>query len=380
MMIDGNRRWARQLGYDTAAHGHRAGAAKMREFLEWCDDVGICGRVALPALERQPPQARLAGARRPHRDHRRARRGALARARLARAARGVGAGLPAPTSRACSTRAEQRTADKHGLHVNLAVGYGGRKRDRRRDAQHHRRSTTREGGTLEELAESLTPEQIGEHLYTGGQPDPDLVIRTSGEQRLSDFLLWQARTASSTSSRRSAPTCARSTSCARSATTRRAIAASAAETASRRDARASAMIWLGEGGVRDHRRIHRRVHRGARLPRLGRVRPALDRRRRGDARAHRRCCSAPARQHRRGRRAGRAGARRGIRAHRLRPPTQIVFQPNTTHGLMHAMFGLTGGVLLSPRRVPEPADRGRARRRRRCTPCSPCGSRPTTAR
>lgn len=41
MMIDGTRRWARQLGYDSAAHGHRAGAAKMREFLEWCDDVGV---------------------------------------------------------------------------------------------------------------------------------------------------------------------------------------------------------------------------------------------------------------------------------------------------------------------------------------------------
>ena len=41
MMIDGNRRWARQLGYDSAAHGHRAGAAKMKEFLRWCDDVGI---------------------------------------------------------------------------------------------------------------------------------------------------------------------------------------------------------------------------------------------------------------------------------------------------------------------------------------------------
>src|SRR5689334_23598456 len=41
MIIDGNRRWAKQLGYDSAAHGHRAGAAKMREFLEWCDELGI---------------------------------------------------------------------------------------------------------------------------------------------------------------------------------------------------------------------------------------------------------------------------------------------------------------------------------------------------
>ena len=41
MMIDGNRRWARQLGFDSAAHGHRAGAAKMHEFLRWCDDLGI---------------------------------------------------------------------------------------------------------------------------------------------------------------------------------------------------------------------------------------------------------------------------------------------------------------------------------------------------
>src|SRR3954465_5579804 len=41
MIIDGNRRWARQAGLTTVAHGHRAGAAKMREFLEWCDDLGV---------------------------------------------------------------------------------------------------------------------------------------------------------------------------------------------------------------------------------------------------------------------------------------------------------------------------------------------------
>jgi short-chain Z-isoprenyl diphosphate synthase len=45
--------------------------------------------------------------------------------------------------------------------------------------------------TLEQLAESLTVEDVAAHLYTAGQPDPDLVIRTSGEQRLSGFLLWR---------------------------------------------------------------------------------------------------------------------------------------------------------------------------------------------
>jgi short-chain Z-isoprenyl diphosphate synthase len=87
--------------------------------------------------------------------------------------------------------AAERTAGKKGLHVNLAVGYGGR-----REIADAMRSIVREhdanGGTLDALAEVLTPELIAEHLYTGGQPDPDLVIRTSGEQRLSDFMLWQS--------------------------------------------------------------------------------------------------------------------------------------------------------------------------------------------
>ncbi len=75
--------------------------------------------------------------------------------------------------------------------MNLAVGYGGR-----REIADAMRSIVRAhgegGGTLDDLAEVLTPELIGDHLYTQGQPDPDLVIRTSGEQRLSDFMLWQS--------------------------------------------------------------------------------------------------------------------------------------------------------------------------------------------
>lgn len=190
MMIDGNRRWARQLGYATAAEGHRAGAAKMREFLEWCDRVGVkvvsLYLLSLDNVRKRSPReiadliqiiAELADGLSHVRDWRVQHMGRLE-------------ALPAELARVL-TDAQERTREHTGLHVNLAVGYGGRGEivDAVRSIiqQHDER-----GGTLEELAASLTPEQIGEHLYTGGQPDPDLVIRTSGEQRLSDFLLWQS--------------------------------------------------------------------------------------------------------------------------------------------------------------------------------------------
>jgi short-chain Z-isoprenyl diphosphate synthase len=71
------------------------------------------------------------------------------------------------------------------------VGYGGRK-----EIADAMRSILKEhstqGTTIDELSELLDPDLITKHLYTSGQPDPDLIIRTSGEQRLSGFLLWQS--------------------------------------------------------------------------------------------------------------------------------------------------------------------------------------------
>ena len=87
--------------------------------------------------------------------------------------------------------AERGTAELPGMVVNIAVSYGGRHelRDAVRSllAQH-----ARNGTPIEELARTLDIEHIAEHLYTKGQPDPDLIIRTSGEQRLSGFLMWQS--------------------------------------------------------------------------------------------------------------------------------------------------------------------------------------------
>jgi short-chain Z-isoprenyl diphosphate synthase len=98
--------------------------------------------------------------------------------------------LPAATASRLSAAA-LRTEGRTGVQVNVAVGYGGRQEIAdavRKLLQRHSEA----GTTIEELAEFLDVDHIAEHLYTSGQPDPDLVIRTSGEQRLSGFLLWQS--------------------------------------------------------------------------------------------------------------------------------------------------------------------------------------------
>lgn len=190
MIIDGNRRWARLRELETAAHGHRAGAAKYLEFLQWCDELGV--RVAtlyLLSTDNLTGRSRaeleglfeiigdLADDLSRYRDWRIQHVGSTE-------------GLPERLKQRLAD-AQQRTSLNTGLHVNLAIGYGGRREiaDAMRSIV---QSHASEGGTLDALAEILTPELIGEHLYTGGQPDPDLVIRTSGEQRLSDFMLWQS--------------------------------------------------------------------------------------------------------------------------------------------------------------------------------------------
>lgn len=190
MIIDGNRRWARLRELETAAHGHRAGAAKYREFLVWCDDLGI-SVATLYLLSTDNLTGRtteeldglfeiigdLAEDLSHFRDWRIQHVGSTE-------------GLPQKLKQQLAD-AQRRTANNTGLHVNLAIGYGGRREiaDAMRSIVQTHES---QGGTLDALAELLTPELISEHLYTGGQPDPDLVIRTSGEQRISDFMLWQS--------------------------------------------------------------------------------------------------------------------------------------------------------------------------------------------
>ncbi|MBC2960359.1 isoprenyl transferase [Nocardioides deserti] len=188
VMLDGNRRWARAVGRDTA-HGHRAGAANIEPLLGWCDEVGIevvtlwllsTDNLNRPAAELAPLLEIIEDAVDTLATQQRWRLHPVGALDL----------LPSRTAERLKAAAES-TREVEGMLVNVAVGYGGR-----REIADAVRSLLQEhaerGTTLEELAGQIDVEHIADHLYTKGQPDPDLVIRTSGEQRLGGFLLWQS--------------------------------------------------------------------------------------------------------------------------------------------------------------------------------------------
>ncbi|KRE93469.1 UDP pyrophosphate synthase [Nocardioides sp. Soil774] len=189
VMLDGNRRWAKAVGLDTA-EGYQAGADNIRPLLGWCDEVGVevvtLWLLSSDNLTNRPPE-QLSGLLT-------IIEGAVQS--LAEAGRWrihpVGAlDLLPPETAERLKAAEEATRDIDGILVNVAVGYGGRREIadavRALLAEHATKGTS-----LEELADLIDVEHIAEHLYTKGQPDPDLVIRTSGEQRLGGFLLWQS--------------------------------------------------------------------------------------------------------------------------------------------------------------------------------------------
>jgi len=189
VILDGNRRWAAAMGYADAAEGHRRGAQKIDELLGWCEELDIkvvtLWLLSTENLERDPEEV-----------------GALLaiiedKVRgLARAGRwrinALGAlDLLPEGTREVLVEAADATAGRPGSLLNVAVGYGGRQEIA--DATRRLLETyAEEGIELADAAKRITPEEIAAHLYTAGLPDPDLVIRTSGEVRMSGFLLWQS--------------------------------------------------------------------------------------------------------------------------------------------------------------------------------------------
>ncbi|MFC5848417.1 isoprenyl transferase [Deinococcus petrolearius] len=193
LILDGNRRFARAAGMQREL-GHTIGADKAHEVLQWCLELGIpaatiwvlstdnAGRNSqelahiLSLLEKEARN--LATDPRIHANRVRVR------------AIGQHSNFP-PNVLSALEELEQKTAHYDGMRLNIAVGYGGR--EEIVDAvKAHLRAQHSAGHTLAQAADALTPDHISAHLYAADIPDPDFIIRTSGEIRLSGFMLWQS--------------------------------------------------------------------------------------------------------------------------------------------------------------------------------------------
>jgi len=193
LIQDGHRRFARHAGLSNLS-GYRLGASKAEEVLAWCRELRIpmvtMWWLSTENLAREPED--VAAVLRVIEDKMAEWvQGGLAR-RLGLRIRPIGKLelLPATTLEALRA-AEDATRAHTGMLLNVGVGYGGRQEivDAVRG---YLGDCFLRGATPEEILAELTAETLDKYLYTGDCPDPDLIIRTSGEVRLSGFLLWQS--------------------------------------------------------------------------------------------------------------------------------------------------------------------------------------------
>lgn len=190
IIMDGNGRWAKKRGLERT-EGHKVGAEVFRKICQYGSDIGIkymtfyafstenwkrsateVGKIMdlfreyLGEMEEREEENEDAG----YNVH----------------FIGSREGLPSDIAELMDI-VEARSDDKNKIHINIAVNYGGRD-----EIVHAARLLSKKVQDGELKPEDITQELLSESLYTAGQPDPDLVIRPSGEERLSNFLVWQA--------------------------------------------------------------------------------------------------------------------------------------------------------------------------------------------
>ena len=193
VILDGNRRWSKANpaadGNTSTSRGHRAGAEKIVELLDWCEESEVevltIWLLSNQNLSRPPEELEPLLQIIEDTVNDLARRGRWE-------IRPVGSMelLPKNMVNRLNDVAEKTRGIK-GVLINVAIGYGGRSEitDAVKSLLNEHAGS---GKALAEIADSITVDEISRHLYTAGLPDPDLVIRTSGEQRLGGFLLWQS--------------------------------------------------------------------------------------------------------------------------------------------------------------------------------------------
>jgi short-chain Z-isoprenyl diphosphate synthase len=196
IILDGNRRYARKYGVSDPQAIYSIGARKLDDVLEWCGELRIPAvtlwAVSTDNLSRRSAtevsgilaavEAKVAALAQDPRIHQqRVRVKAAGRLEM----------LPMSTVAVIRAAEEATASYNNGLTLTIAVAYGGH--DEITDAVRGLlREAVNEGKALAETIEAITPSAIARHLYMVGLPDPDLIIRTSGENRLSGFLLWQS--------------------------------------------------------------------------------------------------------------------------------------------------------------------------------------------
>ena len=187
VILDGNRRWAKANPNQGDPNGHKAGASKIIEFLGWCDDADVrvvtLWLLSTDNFKRSASEIQellqiigdtvdeLA---------------ATGRWNI----KAVGALdlLPEWLSQKLNSLKPIRN---DGVEVNVAISYGGR-REIVDAVKSYLSDAEKSGHSLDQAKANLSTEDISKFLYTAGQPDPELLIRTSGEQRLGGFMLWQS--------------------------------------------------------------------------------------------------------------------------------------------------------------------------------------------
>lgn len=194
VILDGNRRFAESNGGKSVSAGYRQGAHKIHDLLDWCQDLDI-SQVTLWVLStdnlKRPPEevnslcqvieeeiieiAHL-----------------QSQSQTPRRIRFFGQlDALAPSLKESLTRTQEMTESYNQHYLNIGIAYGGREEivDAVRNLLV---AYDQEGACLKDAAQRVSVGEIGSHLYLKGIPEPDLIIRSSGEVRLSGFMLWQS--------------------------------------------------------------------------------------------------------------------------------------------------------------------------------------------
>jgi short-chain Z-isoprenyl diphosphate synthase len=194
IILDGNRRYGRRHNLKEPRDIYGAGADKLDDLIEWCVELAIPAVTlwvfSTDNLQRKPEEISGILSAVESKLHALAKDPEIHHKRIC--VRTVGRLELLPSSTLAAVRAaEAATKDYDGMYLTIAAAYGGRQEIT--DAvQALLREQASQGRTLNDAIPTVTPDAIARFLYAPHLPDPELIIRTSGEIRLSGFLLWQS--------------------------------------------------------------------------------------------------------------------------------------------------------------------------------------------